>query len=121
LNSSLNGGVIERYYRATARCYRLAPSLAGEHPANTNIQRATLEAAAQELVRAAQHADGHSPGVRVRQYPVRLSQAALARVLGHLDAIEAECRDAAVTPEASDDGASVLLTYVLHPLPLDAH
>lgn len=115
------GGVLEKYYRAVARGFRLGPAL-GAAPEAGDVPRAALAAAEQELARAAARFGSPLPRTRIVQGQARLTRERLARVVAHLAAIDEELRRAAApgAPEADDEiGETYIVTALLHPLPDD--
>ncbi len=114
------GGVLEKYYRAAAYGFRLGPLLAAMGPGGQGVASAALDAAREELVRAAQHFGAPLVDTRVAHERARLSDQALARVHAHLDAIIEELRRATDGAEEGDGDHPIVLTYLLHPAPKEA-
>lgn len=110
------GGVLEKYYLATARRFRLAPTLSGEARAQ-GMDEVTWEVARQDLMRAMDHFTGRPPELESGQFHVRLSHEALARVREHLRAIAAEVSQAEEQPVERDAGTTIALTYLIHAMP----
>lgn len=108
------GGVLEKYYRATARNFRLSVPLGSAEPAEGEILAATLEAARRECLRAREHFGVPLPATRVLHEQAQLSPERLARINSYLDAIEAELREAAEVPKVG--AQATLITYLMHPL-----
>ncbi len=108
------GGVIEKYYRAVAGSFRLAPALAGVAPGKAGMAAAALEAARAELTRAGEQSGLPAAQIYVTHERVALSQEALERVQVHLEAIRQEFLAAAQRP---DEGqcCPVVFTALLHP------
>lgn len=111
------GGVLEKYYRATARAFRLGRTF-GVMTDRDTVPEATLEAASQEWTRAREHVGPSLRVTRLLHEQAVLSPERLARVTSHLDAIAEEFRAAT---EADAEGQPMLLTGLLHPLAQDAH
>jgi DNA-binding transcriptional ArsR family regulator len=111
------GGVLEKYYRAAARSFRLEAAF-GEAPAGEGgLAGATLTAARREAARAEEYFGSPLPATRILHEQAVVSGARLERILGHLDAIGEELRVAAESPDGG--GRPMLLTVVLHPLAPD--
>ena len=109
------GGILEKYYRAAARNFRLDAPFGEAEAGEGGLPGATLEAARRELARATEHFGGSLPDTRILHEQVVLSPERLARVAGLLDAIAEELRGAAESPHPG--GRPMLLTYLMHPLP----
>ncbi len=112
------GGVLEKYYRAVARGFRLGAGLGAVAPAG-GVPAAALAAAGQELARAEAHFGGPAPRTQVVQGQARLTDEQLARIHTHLKVIDEELRRGAAEAQPADevDGEVVIFTALLHPLP----
>ncbi len=110
------GGVLEKYYQASARIIRLSPET---HQAQRHegLLESSLDAARQEYARAAAHFGTRPPDLRFTHFPVWLSSERLQRIQQHLDAINEETRQAEAAGEAEPHEHHVMLTYLLHTLP----
>jgi DNA-binding transcriptional ArsR family regulator len=110
-------GVIEKYYRATARYIWLAPSLIASSPELQNLAIVTWEAARQSLIHAMRHFDGRPPGLRSALHQGGLSPDAYERVQEHIRAIDEEYRVAKSQPptEASVPASFAYLTHYTPP------
>lgn len=94
------GGVIEKYYQAAAENFTLGHQLGIPAAVDTTFVGATLEAARQEYTRAVNHVQQKSMVTAVQQGEARLSEAQVARIKTHLEAISDELKNA--NEEASD-------------------
>ena len=112
------GGVLEKYYRAVARGFRLGAGLGAVAPAG-GVPAAALAAAGQELARAEAHFGGPAPRTRVVQGQARLTDEQLDRIQAHLKAIDEELRRGAGDARSAGEagGEVVIFTALLHPLP----
>jgi DNA-binding transcriptional ArsR family regulator len=110
------GGVIEKYYRAAARYFRLAPSLTTGTPQQHDMARVTWEAVQHSLLHAIDSYGGPPPQLRSALNQHRLSPDAMGRVREHLLAIDEEFLAAARAPETAD-GVGVSLGYLFHEAP----
>jgi DNA-binding transcriptional ArsR family regulator len=110
------GGVLEKYYRAAARRFRLGPGLSSGTPEAQNMAVVVWEAARQELLRAID-GFGSPPDLSSGQYQARLSPEGLARVVGHLEAVANEFREAAAAPTPGSSGALYSVAYLMHRSP----
>jgi DNA-binding transcriptional ArsR family regulator len=106
-------GVIEKYYRATARYIWLAPDLIASSPELQNMAIVTWEAAHQTLMHAIRHFGSNPPGLRSAFHDGRLSPAAYARVQEHIRAIDEEYRVAKSEPDREDD-VQASFAYLTH-------
>jgi DNA-binding transcriptional ArsR family regulator len=88
------GGVIEKYYLAAARGYRLAPALVSGAGAEQDVALNAWDSARQDLVEAIDAYEGPPPWLRVLHHQEWLTAEAVLRVLEHLDAIDAEFQTA---------------------------
>lgn len=109
-------GVVEKYYRATARNIRVASSVSGNAFLLEELPEATLDAARQELAQATAAFGGPPPGTRIFHQQLRLSADTLARLQQYLDAIEQEAQDSTPMSDVEGQIQSFMLTYVLHPI-----
>lgn len=100
------GGVIEKYYLAAARGYRLAPALVSGTTAEQDVALSAWDTARQDLVEAIDAYGGPPPWLRVIHHQEWLSAEAVLRVLEHLDAIDAEFRSARTERLAEQDGTA---------------
>lgn len=108
------GGVLEKYYRAAARNFRLDTAFGEAAPGEEGLAEATLEAARREAARAEEYFGSPLPATRILHEQAVLSPDRLERILVHLDAVAEELGAVAEAPDAG--GRPVLVTYVLHPL-----
>lgn len=113
------GGVLEKYYSATARNFRLHTSFSAPDLGEGLLSDATLDAARHEFVRAVGHYGDPVPNVLMAHQGARLSEERLARVREHLAALDEEFHAAAEADEEIEGRLPVALTYLLHPLPPD--
>jgi DNA-binding transcriptional ArsR family regulator len=115
------GGVIEKYYRAVARLFRLGPSLDGSAALAESIPGAALDAARQALVQATAYFGASLPGLEVMHEQARLTKAAKERIQQHLNAIRDELQAAETTSRTTTEPNEerIVLTYLLHPLSPD--
>ncbi len=111
------GGVIEKYYRAAARHIRLHTVPGDRDVGQDGLPSATFAAAGKELARAVAYFHALPPGTSLVHEQVRLSEEALARMRGYLQAIDAELKEAREQEDFGALTASVALTYLLHPVP----
>lgn len=111
------GGVLEKYYRAAARRFRLGPSLASGTPEAQNMAVVVWEAARQELLRAIDSFGASLPDLSSGQYQARLTPEAFARVVGHLEAVANEFREAAASPGPASSGTLSSVAYLMHRAP----
>ncbi len=113
------GGVVEKYYRAVASGFRLAPGLGGAAALQPELADAVFAAASKDLAAAVAHFRELAAGIRVVQTSAPLSPDRLVRVTSHFDAINEEFAAANDEPRAADDAVTpeIQLTYVMHPLP----
>jgi DNA-binding transcriptional ArsR family regulator len=109
-------GVIEKYYRATARYIWLAPHLIDSSPELQNMAIVTWEAARQTLIQAMRLFDGQPPGQRSALHSRPLSPEAYARVQAHLQAIDEEYRLANAGPPP-EDAIPASIAYLTHYTP----
>lgn len=108
------GGVVEKYYRASARNYRLGPSIA---VADLKSAEDSIRVAAdRELSRAFIYFGGPPTGLRIVRHHGQLSPEALRRVRSHLHAIDEEFLEGPGGSTQGTSGQLVALTYMLHPL-----
>lgn len=114
------GGVIEKYYRAVAGSFRLAPSLGASAPGKAGLAAATLEAARAALTRAVQQSDLRPAHMYVAHERVDLSDEALARVHAHLEAITQEFQLAAAQSPDQIGHHSIVFTALLHAMAADS-
>lgn len=113
------GGVLEKYYSAAAHNFRLHTSFSAPKRGEGLLSDATLEAARQEFIRAAEYYDDAVPNVLMGHQGARLSMEGLARVRELLAAVDEEFRAAMQANEENEDQSTFALTYLLHPLPPD--
>lgn len=107
------GGIIEKYYQATARNITLDFPIGERAMSEGGLTLATLEAAGQEFVRAIAHFGGQPPLTSLGHAEARLSGARLARVRALLDEIGEEMKDA--DAERDDpDARTYIFTALLH-------
>ncbi|HEX4715495.1 MAG TPA: winged helix-turn-helix domain-containing protein [Ktedonobacteraceae bacterium] len=109
-------GVIEKYYRAVARTFRLRSTLSQEF-AQEEVLESSLEVTRQELIRAMSYFGDHLPLLAFAHEPLRLSKERLAHLKGHLEALNQEMLQAMADPERDTYEDSVVLSYLLHSLP----
>jgi DNA-binding transcriptional ArsR family regulator len=83
------GGVLEKYYLAAARGYRLAPALLPTATTEQDVALSTWDSARQDLVDAIDAYGGPPPWLKVLQHQEWLSADAVLQVIEHLDAIDA--------------------------------
>lgn len=110
------GGVIEKYYRAVARTFRLRSTIAHEI-ANADVLESSLEATRQEFIRAMTYFGDHLPLLAFAHEPLRLSKERLAHIKRHLEALNQEMLQAKADPERETYEDAVVLSYLLHSLP----
>jgi DNA-binding transcriptional ArsR family regulator len=107
------GGVLEKYYLAVARRFRLAPDLAGQ-ARTEGMHEITWEVARQDLMHAIDSYGDPPPELQTGQFRVRLSSERLTRVREHLAAIQAEFREAENARADRESGTMIGLTYFVH-------
>jgi len=113
------GGVIEKYYRAAARYYRLSPTLASGTPDSERGAAVAWDVTRQDLLQAIETFGSPLPDLRSARHQFRLSQEAFARVQSHIDAINEEFSAAASNPPTDDESMRVCLSYILFRTPAD--
>lgn len=109
-------GVLEKYYRAVARVFRVRAGLSREL-AQAAFLESVLEATRQELVHATTSFGEQLPLLLFAHEALRLSSERLARIEGHLQALEQEMREAVADPERDTYDQFVALSFLLHSLP----
>ncbi len=107
------GGIIEKYYQATARNITLDFPIEDRAMGEGGLALATLEAAGQEFVRAVAHFGGQPPLTTLGHAEARLSGERLARVKALLDEIGEEMKDADAEPD-DPDARTYIFTALLH-------
>lgn len=107
------GGVIEKYYQAAAENFTLGHQLGIPAAVDTTFVGATLEAARQEYARAINRLQQKSMVTAVQQGEARLSEAQVARIKTHLQAISDELKNA---DEDDPDAHPYIFTGLFHSL-----
>lgn len=107
------GGVLEKYYLAVARRFRLAEALSGQ-ARSEGMHEITWEVARQDLMRALDYYSDQPPELQTGQFRVKLSPETLERVRGHLKAITDEFGRAENDPVDRETGTMIGLTYFVH-------
>lgn len=107
------GGVIEKYYRATARHYQLGPALHHRSDQDTLLD-AAINAARTSYERSRQDTD-REPALQIVQATATLTPSQAARIRTHLDAIAAEL-DAAHDAH-SVNAVQLSITCIFHEQP----
>lgn len=92
------GGVIEKYYQATAQNMTLDFPIGDQAMLDETLTTATLEAARQEYARALAHFRGQPSLTSLGHAEARLSDERVARIKALLDAIGNEMKDADAAP-----------------------
>lgn len=110
------GGVVEKYYRATARVVRLNSGLS-QVVSDEELLETTLDAVRQEYIRANTYFGGHLPKTLFAHELVRLSPERLARIQEHLQAVGEDIYGALKDPVRETYADFVSITYLLHTLP----
>ena len=116
------GGVLEKYYRAVARRFRLGGSLgatardSAERLAEAHLPEGTLDAARQQLTQAVVHYGQLPPDTQIVHQQVHLSSAGLAKIREHLAAIDDDLRRAADTAASDPTAQAFVFTCLLHRL-----
>lgn len=111
------GGVVEKYYRATAQHFQLGPSLGAAFSNGEGLPIAAVDAARREIERATAHYKMLPRPTHIFHEQAKLSTDALEEVQRHLNAIQAIMSSGSGRSDAV--GQPVVFTYVLHPLPPD--
>lgn len=96
------GGIIEKYYQATARNYTLELPIGDQEMIDGTLTTATLEAARQEYARAVAHFQGQPSVTSLSHAEARLSEAQVARIKALLEAISTEMSDTDDRPPDPD-------------------
>ena len=109
-------GVIEKYYRPTARVFRLSSKFT-EGAQDMSLMETTLVAIRQEYTQAHTHFDGQFPSFNFAHEPLRLSDERLQRIQEHLNAVKEEMYLAIHDPQRESYNQFVALTLLLHSLP----
>jgi predicted transcriptional regulator len=110
------GGVIEKYYRAVARTFRLKSTVSQEF-ASQDVLESSLEATRQELIRAMTYFGDQLPLLAFAHESLRLSKERLAHIKRHLEALNQEMLQAKADPERETYEDCVAFSYLLHSLP----
>ncbi len=107
------GGIIEKYYQATARNITLDLPIGDQATIDGTLTTATLEVARQEYVRALSDSGGQPSMTSLGHAEARLSDKRVARIKELLDAIGEELKDADAAPH-DPDARPYIFTALFH-------
>jgi DNA-binding transcriptional ArsR family regulator len=113
------GGVIEKYYRAAARYYRLSPSLASAAQGTESGAVVSWDTARQDLMQATERLGGPPPELKSGRFRYRMRPEAFAEVQQHLQAIEEIFRDAIANPVTDETALRASFAYIVYRTPAE--
>ncbi|AQQ53214.1 winged helix-turn-helix domain-containing protein [Planococcus lenghuensis] len=114
----VNGSIIEKYYTASARSFRLSPSLELAKIDEHLLYETTFHETYRILIESVAYHEGILPNAQIFQQTGRLSKQEIEKIDKHLSAIN-EILTASETEKHRDgeDKTCYSLSYFFHPAP----
>jgi DNA-binding transcriptional ArsR family regulator len=112
----VKGSIVEKYYKATARSFRLSPSLQLAKADEHMLYESTFHETYRNLIESVDYFEGSLPNSFISQEHAWLTDQEIASIKEHLDAIDQIMTASSVNRTSEDDRKFYSHSSFFHPM-----